>query len=68
MARYEATDTDIIPHFVRRGDYRLQGSSVLILTLSFTFVTLLVTAIVEWAWLKKQREPTRVEDENDVHG
>lgn len=26
MARYETTDTDIIPHFVRRGDYRFQGS------------------------------------------
>jgi hypothetical protein len=32
------------------------------LTLSFTFVTLLVTAIVEWAWLRKQREPTPVQD------
>jgi len=29
--------------------------AVLVLTLSFTLVTLFLTAIAEWAWLRKKR-------------
>lgn len=66
VARYEATDIDITPHDVRRGNYRFRGPAVLLLTLSFTFVALLLMVLAEWAWLRKQREPTGVQ--NDVHG
>jgi len=55
VGRYEATDTEITPHYIKRGGYMFEIPAVLVLTLSFTLVTLFLTAIAEWAWLRKKR-------------
>jgi len=65
VGRYEATDTEITPHNLRRGGHMFQVPAILVLTLSFTLVTLFLTAIAEWAWLRKKRQPAGVQ--NHVH-
>jgi hypothetical protein len=60
IGRYEATDTEVTPRYLRRGGSLAELPAVVGLTLLFTLATLFLAAIAEWAWLKKKRQPADV--------